>query len=44
MPIRDRRADVPGGLATAVHTAMSREPADRFPDVAAFRAALLPFA
>lgn len=40
VPLRDRRPD---GLA-AVHRALAREPAARFPDVAALRAALVPFA
>lgn len=44
VPIRKRRADLPSGLAEVVHQALEREPSDRFPDVAAFRAALLPFA
>jgi serine/threonine-protein kinase len=43
VPIRDRRADIPEGLAEVVHQALAREPADRYPDAAAFRAALLPF-
>jgi serine/threonine-protein kinase len=44
VPIRDRRADLPAGLAAAIHRALAREPAERFPDVAAFREALRPFA
>lgn len=44
VPVRDRRAEVPAGLAEVIHTALAREPADRFPDVAAFSTALLPFA
>jgi serine/threonine-protein kinase len=44
VPVRDRRPDLPAGLAEAVDRALSREPADRFPDVKALRQALLPFA
>jgi serine/threonine-protein kinase len=44
VPIRDRRADVPEGLARAVHRALSRDPRDRFPTAGEFRKALLPFA
>jgi serine/threonine protein kinase len=41
VPIRNRRADVPEGLAAIVHRALARDPADRFPDIEAFRAALV---
>lgn len=44
VPVRDRRPEVPEGLAEVLHTALAREPADRYPDVAAFRTALLRFA
>jgi serine/threonine-protein kinase len=44
VPIRDRRADLPAALAAVVHRGLARDPADRYPDTAAFRAALLPFA
>ncbi len=43
VPIRNRRVDIPKGLAEAIHRALARDPADRFPTVAAFREALLPF-
>lgn len=43
IPIQMRNFDLPNGLAEAVHRATAREPADRFPDVKAFRQALLPF-
>lgn len=43
VPIRDRRRDLPKGLAEVVHRALKREPKDRWPDVAAFREALRPF-
>ncbi len=44
VPLLHRRPDLPPGLAAAVHTAMAREPAQRFRDARAFRQALLPFA
>ena len=37
MPITDRRADIPAGLAAVIHKALSREPGDRYADVMAFR-------
>jgi serine/threonine-protein kinase len=43
-PIAAHRPDLPAGLAAAVHRALAREPADRFPDCRAFAAALRPFA
>lgn len=43
VPIRDRRADIPEELSSVIHRALSREPEDRFPDVAAFRKSLLLF-
>ncbi len=43
VPIRDRRPDVPQGLADIIHKALAREPEDRFADVRAMRAALLPY-
>jgi len=43
VPVRTRRADLPAALAEAIHRALGREPGDRFPDVTAFRSALLPF-
>ncbi len=42
--IRTRRPEVPEALAAVIHRALAREPKDRFPDVDAFRRALLPFA
>ena len=44
VPIRNRKADLPAALAEALHRALAREPKDRFPDVSAFRQAILPFA
>jgi serine/threonine-protein kinase len=44
VPIRSRRPDIPEGLAAAIHRALSRNVAARFPDVRAFRDALAPFA
>jgi serine/threonine-protein kinase len=43
VPILSRRADVPSGLAEAVHRALAKEPASRFADAAAFRHAVMPF-
>jgi serine/threonine-protein kinase len=43
IPIRSRRPEIPERLAQVVHLALAREPKSRFPDVAAFRDALLPF-
>jgi eukaryotic-like serine/threonine-protein kinase len=43
IPIRDRRPDLPGELAAVIHRGLARAPSDRYPDVAAFRAALEPF-
>jgi len=40
VPIEQRRADIPAGLAGIIHTALAKRPQDRFPDVAAFRKAL----
>jgi serine/threonine-protein kinase len=37
---RQIRADIPAGLAEAILRALRRDPAERFPDAAAFRAAL----
>lgn len=44
VPIRSRRPDLPEGLAASIHRALARDPENRFPDVEAFRQALLPFA
>ncbi|HKB05775.1 MAG TPA: serine/threonine-protein kinase, partial [Gemmataceae bacterium] len=41
VPVRQRQADVSEELAAAVHQALSLDPAARFPDVGAFRQALL---
>ncbi|MDD5310064.1 MAG: serine/threonine-protein kinase [Deltaproteobacteria bacterium] len=37
------KPDLPPALADAIRVAMSKDPADRFPDVASFRTALAPF-
>ena len=42
VPLRERRPEIPAGLAAVVHKAMAREPADRYSNLAAFRAALVP--
>jgi pSer/pThr/pTyr-binding forkhead associated (FHA) protein len=43
VPIRQRRPDIPEELASIIHRALAKEPASRYPDVRAFRAALTPF-
>jgi serine/threonine-protein kinase len=43
VPIRQRRPDVPGDLAAAIHRALAKEPADRFAGAGEMREALLPF-
>ncbi len=42
-PLRERRPDVPQGLADAVGICLSRDPARRFEDTAKLAAALAPF-
>ena len=44
VPLAERRADLPPGLAAVVHKALSRDAADRYPDATAFRKALAKFA
>lgn len=41
--IRERRPEIPQGLADVIHQALQREPANRFLDAAAFRRALKPW-
>jgi serine/threonine-protein kinase len=41
IPIQQRRAGLPRALADAIHRALSRDPADRFPNARVFRRALL---
>jgi eukaryotic-like serine/threonine-protein kinase len=43
-PLSLKRPDVPAGLEAAIERALSKEPQDRFADVASFAAALAPFA
>ncbi len=43
VPIRNRRREIPRGVAEAIHRALMREPNDRFPTINAFREALRPF-
>jgi serine/threonine protein kinase len=43
VPIRDRRPDVPAPLADVIGRALTRKPADRFPDATSLRAALSRF-
>ena len=44
VPIRDRRPDIPEGLAAIIHHALARDPLARYPNVREMRRALLPFA
>jgi serine/threonine-protein kinase len=44
IPIRKRRREIPQSLAAVIHRGLEREPQRRWPDAAAFRAALAPFA
>ena len=44
VPIRDRRPDLPEGLAAIIHRALARDPQARYPNVREMRRALLPFA
>ena len=43
IPILSRRVDIPDDLAAVIHRSLARDPAGRFPDAAAMRAALAPF-
>jgi serine/threonine-protein kinase len=43
VPIRQRRPDLPEGLADVIERALARDPAQRFADVKEMRLALLPF-
>jgi serine/threonine-protein kinase len=43
VPITSRRPDLPAGLAAIIGRSLERNPADRFPDASAMRAALEPF-
>ena len=42
--VRDRRPDIPEGLAAIIHRALARDPAVRYANVREMRRALLPFA
>jgi len=44
IPIIDRDANIPRGLAHVIHKSLSRQPKDRFPSAKVMRQALLPFA
>jgi pSer/pThr/pTyr-binding forkhead associated (FHA) protein len=43
IPLLERRPDLAEGLGPVIHKALSKKPADRYPDVVAFRQALVPF-
>ena len=44
VPIRDRRPDLPEGLAAIIHRALARDPQARYASVREMRRALVPFA
>jgi serine/threonine-protein kinase len=44
VPLRDRRPEVPEGLAAAVHQCLAKDPAERPPSATAFAEGLLAFA
>ncbi|MCE9560727.1 MAG: protein kinase [Planctomycetes bacterium] len=43
IPICDRRPDLPAELGAVIHRALAKKAPDRYPDVMAFRQALVPF-
>jgi serine/threonine-protein kinase len=43
VPVRERRPELPGGLAAVIERALSREPEDRYPDARCMREALEAF-
>lgn len=43
VPLLQRRADLAEGLQPVIHKALAKKPQDRYPDVVAFRQALVPF-
>jgi serine/threonine-protein kinase len=43
VPIRERRGDVPPALEAVLQKCLMRDPADRYPDATAMRAALRPY-
>jgi serine/threonine-protein kinase len=43
IPIRDRRTDVPPGLADVIAKCLARDPKDRYPDATTMRRALKPY-
>jgi len=43
IPVRDRRPDVPKGLADVISKCLARDPKERYPDAATMRSALKPF-
>jgi serine/threonine-protein kinase len=43
VPLTERRPDLPAALGEVLHKALAKKPAERYPDVLAFRMALVPF-
>jgi serine/threonine-protein kinase len=43
VPLCERRPDLPAGLGEVIHRALAKKASDRYPDVVAFRQALVPF-
>jgi serine/threonine-protein kinase len=43
IPIRERRPDVPRGLADVISKCLARDPKERYPDAATMRSAIKPF-
>jgi serine/threonine-protein kinase len=43
VPVRERRPDVPDGLAEVIRKCLARDPKERYPDAALMRAALKPY-
>jgi len=44
VPLLERRVNLSEALGAVIHRAMAHEPSERYPNVAAFAAALSPFA
>jgi len=44
VPVNERRAEIPEGLAQVIHRALQKEPSQRFENTKTFRSALVPYA